>query len=94
MVFLQQIIFEYLTFRSDHHLLYVHLRVENLDPTRLAKGEIPTKGCMAGKNTSKFIEYKNNYTIDYEDCLLDEGNDPIKYIRICNYPFICLHLWQ
>ena len=30
------------------------------------------------KNTSKFIENKNNNVDDSEDCLLDEENDPIK----------------
>ena len=74
-----KIICEYLTFTGDHHLLYVHLPVENLDQTRSGKGEIPTKGRMAGKNTSKFTENKNNHTDYYcEDCMLDEGNDPTK----------------
>ena len=39
---------EYLTFRGDHRMPYVHLLLENLVQKRSAKGEIPIKGCMTG----------------------------------------------
>ena len=102
---------------------YAHLPVENLDQKRSAKGEIPTKGCMAGylfvytpnkdiimreylcdceeclcllflssiKNTSKFIENKNNGTDYSEYNLLDEENDPIKIFEFETIPsFVAL----
>ena len=38
------------------------------------------------KNSSKFIENKNNDTDDSEDCLLDEENDPTKTFESVTIP--------
>ena len=38
------------------------------------------------KNTSKFIRNNNNDTDDFEDCLLDEENDPTKTFEFVTIP--------
>ena len=63
---------EYLTFKVNHRMSYVHLPGKNLDKKRSAKDEIPIKCCMRG---NLFVYSPNKYFImweylcDYDECL-------------------------
>ena len=58
---------EYLIFRGDHRMSYVHLPVENLDQKRSPRGEIPIISCMAGH----LFVYMSNNDIIMQECLCD-----------------------